>query len=235
MVIIHVSSIYPTEISLTGADEKIKAILDLLEDIDSPLLDAELYAKRKEILTEAVQDLCVSYRSIANEYGRLNLSANDFQVSESSSPLSIKNREVFRTRDLEATRSNPESTEDDTDIEREDTMIDLEQMKRVPDRSVHHDGSNIMLVENACSDRVKFKFSKLVEQNTQLQVELIRRNTEKRETIIKLQNQVRRLKAENDTLQRTLSFFDHSKQHIQENSPRRKALLLEKIFRGCSP
>ncbi|XP_056689646.1 uncharacterized protein [Spinacia oleracea] len=205
-------------------DEKIKVILNLLEDDDdnSPLKNAEISLRKKQTMKKAVQDLYISYRSLAEKYESLK---------SSSSPSSMK---YMDDSQLETTDSNPESIVEDVDIDCEGTMTDIENIKRSSNNLVPKDGCSIR-PEMVWSDGVKLKFSKLVEENTQLQVELIRRNSEKRETIIKLQNQVRMLRVENDRLQRTLSYFDRNKQHIQESSPRRKSILIDKFFRGCSP
>lgn len=220
--------------------EKMEAILNQLEEDVSPLQNSEIYAKVKVTITKAVEELCESYRSLAEKYERVKCVAMDVQSSESS-PASdnrnMKNMEVLGARDvsqLEAIVFYPESTVEDADIECEATMIDLEHNQRVENNLEHKDGGGIK-PKFAWSDGVNYKFSKLVEENTQLQIELIRRNSEKRETIRKLQDQVSRLRVENDTLQRTLSYLDRNQQNLQVNSPRRKAILLEKLFKGCSP
>ncbi|XP_021762476.1 protein NETWORKED 2C-like [Chenopodium quinoa] len=226
--------------TISGVDEKMKVILALLEDDDSPLQNDEICVRKKENITKVVQDLCISYRNLAEKYESLKNVAIDVHTSESSSLFSNKSKKIledlgaWNDSQLETTNSNPESSVEDADTKCEGTMADIEHIKRTADSLVPKGGSSIQ-PENAWFDGVKYKFSKLVEENTQLQVELIRRNSEKRETIIKLQTQVSRLRVENDTLKRTLNYNDHNKQHIQESSPRRKSILLDKFFRGCSP
>ncbi|KAL2939614.1 Protein NETWORKED 3A [Bienertia sinuspersici] len=190
-----------------------KIILDVLEEYESPLQNADLHERRKERITEVVQDLCISYRALAEEHESLKTVSINTHVSKSS-PCS-NNGSV---KDID---SNPESTVEDAEIECDDTTNEIEHVKRFAEKSVPKDRSSNQS-DTASSDGLRFKFSRLVEENTQIQVELIRRNSEKRETIRKLQNQVSRLKAQNETLQRTLSYYDRMQQHIQDNSPRRK-------------
>ncbi|XP_021756031.1 uncharacterized protein LOC110721197 [Chenopodium quinoa] len=226
--------------TISGVDEKMKILLALLEDDDSPLQNDEICVKKKENTKKVVQDLCISYRNLAEKYESLKNVAIDVHTSESSSLFSNRSKKnmndlgAWDDSQLETTNSNPESSVEDADTECEVGMADNEHIKRTADNLVPKGGSSIK-PENPWFYGVKYKFSKLVEENTQLQVELIRRNSEKRETIIKLQNQVSRLRVENDTLKRTLNYYDRNKQHIQESSPRRKSILLDKFFRGCSP
>lgn len=227
--------------TITDVDAKMKEILDLLDEDDSPLQNAEICVRKKDTIRKVLQDLSISYRSLAEKYVSLKSVEMNVQSSESSlssNKRSMKNMEALGTRDdtqLEATDSNPESTVEDADIDNEDSMTDVGHIKRfADDLVVAKDGTSIMS-GNAAVDGVKFKFSKLVERNTQLQVELIRRNSEKRETIIKLQDQVSKLRVKNDTLKRTLSYFNRNHEHIQENYTRRKSILLDKFFKGCSP
>lgn len=158
--------------------------------------------------------LPILQRSLAEKYQRLRSVPQDGLSSRSSSPS--KGKQLSGSWDdsqLEAINSNPESIVEDADIEYDEGGIKP---------------------ENAWLEEEKFKMSKLVEENVKLQVELIKRNTEKRETIKRLKNRVTRLVSENNALQHhRLSYYDHNKQPVEVSSPRRKTILIDKFFGGC--
>ncbi|KAK9678094.1 hypothetical protein RND81_11G187600 [Saponaria officinalis] len=200
--------------TISCVNEKMKTIMKLLEDNDSATNNTEeIYEKRKDEITKIVKQLCISYCSLAQDYDLLiNTNAkhkdDDVPVFYDDSPFDVID-------------SNPESMLDDLDFENEDSF-DPEG----DDSRVKHDR---VLVKGG----MKLKFNKLFEENTELQMELVRRNSEKRDVICKLQEQVLRLVAEKDALKRHLSYVERHKPRFEAADPGRKSMRFERFFR-CS-
>ena len=89
---------------------------------------------------------------------------------------------------LEAINSNPESSTEDGDNECSGNTHDLDHLETFVHNLKEPKDDNSIKPETGGLDMKKFKLSTLVEENTRLHVELIRRNNEKIETIKKLQN-----------------------------------------------
>ncbi|KAJ7976296.1 KIP1-like [Quillaja saponaria] len=88
-------------------------------------------------------------------------------------------------------------------------------------------------LENMHSE-LKCEFTRLAEDNLKQLVELVTRNDEKRETIMKLQLQLEALKRENRALQISLRYSKANAKDNESHISRSGWLSISKLFRGCS-
>lgn len=104
-----------TDVMSTGAEDKMKTILNLWEENNSLLQNDEMYEKRKAAVTKEAQDLCISYCLLAKKYDTLKSVTTNASSSLSSLGSNIhglKHTEVLGSWDdsqWKAINSNPES------------------------------------------------------------------------------------------------------------------------------
>ncbi|KAK9669841.1 hypothetical protein RND81_13G158400 [Saponaria officinalis] len=194
-----------------------KAIMNLLEENDFSM------QQKKQAITQIVNELCISYTSLAQDYDLLKSSTSEHALNSESLLLN----KLDDTKSGERwDGSEPESTVEDAETENEgDTTSDkLEHMKIAADNLTAEE-ENVLC--KGMFNRM-LKYSKVVEESAGIQIELIRKNSEKREMIIGLQDQVVSLMAQRDALLRKLSYFERN---FRATSPKRRTRV--KFF-GCS-
>ncbi|KAK4413553.1 protein NETWORKED 2A [Sesamum alatum] len=173
--------------TLSELDDKIKTILDLIEDNGETFAKrAEMYYQKKPQLIQMVQDLHSSYRALADKYDQLRpeSSMKTPNNESTSSPLrkmqpledsaERKPRNDEQTPNLFRSQSHVEESST-ADYESGTSSFDL----------ITHAGSKVW--------DEQMKFSKLLEENLARQTELIKRNDEKREVINELRNENKNL------------------------------------------
>ncbi|KAL9229395.1 hypothetical protein vseg_004864 [Gypsophila vaccaria] len=213
--------------TVSDVNDKMKDIVNLLDEND-------FSTQRKQAITQIVTDLCISYASLARDHELLKLSTSEHFSNPIFSP-SDKHNNTKSNENWDD--SPPESTIEDPEIEIEgDThTTELEENKFIADNLTPAEDETV-LSKDECRIvnseegvfHTAFKCSKIVEESGRVQMELIRRNSEKREMILELQDQVTSLMAEKDALLHKLSYCER---YFQANSTNRRIRV--KFFR-CS-
>ncbi|KAI3467796.1 hypothetical protein Pfo_024459 [Paulownia fortunei] len=208
--------------TLTELDDKIKRILDLIEDNgDTFAKRAEMYYQKRPELIKMVQDLHGSYRALADKYDQLKSessikASNNGSVSNSFTkvqPLQdfVKGKPQ-NNPSVEAPNFNSESIEEFSaagsesgtsgfEFQSPKNFMSIDSNNKLMNKadSKYYDNKNDFIKrEDGLMIREKvwneqIKFSKLLEENLSKQAELIRRNDEKREVINELRNENRNL------------------------------------------
>ncbi|KAL9246066.1 hypothetical protein vseg_019647 [Gypsophila vaccaria] len=210
--------------TISCVNDKMKTIINLLEENKISTHNTEEVNKStKDEITKMINEICTSYCTLAHDYDNLiNCTKHKDNVPAfwDDSPFDVID-------------SNPESIVEDSEHDNEDpgpdtldpedeTLLSSKDDSRVKqDKAWWKNGG------------MKVKFNRLFEENTELQMELVRRNSEKREMICKLQEQVARLVAEKEMLKRHLSYVERHKTRFENTSPGRKSNRFDRFFR-CS-
>lgn len=194
-------------------------ILELTEDNGDTFAErADMYYQKKPQLIKLVQELYISYRSLADKYESSVKAPNPGSTSNSSInslnkvyPLqecSGKPNPHYTTSSEEAPSSRSESGQNLA------TGSGLDSGKKIVnsgDRDISSSSDKDMVISSgSCVEKEAgnnidaTKFSQLLEENLSQQTELIRRNDEKRETIVELRNEIKILRSDQHKQKRRL-------------------------------
>ncbi|PIM99721.1 hypothetical protein CDL12_27781 [Handroanthus impetiginosus] len=181
--------------TLAEVDEKIKTILELVEDNgDTFAMRAEMYYKKRPQLIKMVQDLHKSYSALADKYDHLKSASNNGSLSNSLRTLKGKRPQHDEYVSIEPpnfSSDDHESIEDDQ-FESLKNFISIDDYKLIMNKEDGNDcddknesviGLRMQERDMNVWDEQQMKLSKLLEENLSKQAELIRRNEEKREMI----------------------------------------------------
>ncbi|KAI3467797.1 hypothetical protein Pfo_024460 [Paulownia fortunei] len=206
--------------TLAELDDKIKRMLDLIEDNgDTFAKRAEMYYQKRPELIKMVQDLHRSYRALADKYDQLksesfNKASNNGSVSNSfrkvqplqdcvkGKPQNYPSVEVpnFNSESIEVfSAAGYESGTSSFEFQSPKNIMSIDSSNKLmnkADSKYYNNRNDFTTREHGLTIREKvwnehIKFSKLLEENFSKQAELIKRNDEKRGVIIELRNKNR--------------------------------------------
>ncbi|XP_073315825.1 uncharacterized protein [Primulina huaijiensis] len=202
--------------ALQDLDKKIKMILELTEDNGDTFAErANMYYQKRPQLIKLVQELYISYRSLADKYDHHLKSESSVKAPNpgSASNSSISSlKKVYPLQECSG-KPNPHcttSSEEDPSSRSESEQHlatgsghdSGKKIVNIGDRDICSSSDNDLVISSSsCVEKeagnnvVETKFSQLLEENLSQQTELIRRNDEKREMIVELRNEIKILKS----------------------------------------
>lgn len=175
-------------------DEKIKMILDLIEDDgDTFAKRAEMYYQKKPQLIKMVHELHGSYRALADKYDQLKSESSIRPSNNGSVSNSLHhNSHLINLSPVKfsVAAGSDESGTSSVDIDHSPKKNTLPNDEADDEKNEREEVGGVMR-EKVWDEQIKF--SKLLEENLAKQSELIRRNDEKREVINELRNNEKRI------------------------------------------
>ncbi|KAG8365810.1 hypothetical protein BUALT_Bualt17G0010600 [Buddleja alternifolia] len=188
--------------TLAELDNKIKMMLELIEDNgDTFAKRAEMYYEKRPQLIKMVQDLHTSYRALADKYDLLK-SESSIKASNNGSfsnsfrkghPQSIQNNPTIIEQPNFSSESDSSMSEVPSATNSMSIHSSNELMKNEDDRDYEKTNDfkvhGLAMKEEVWNEVQMSKFCELFEENLCKQVELIRKNDEKRKVINELRNE----------------------------------------------
>ncbi|KAL0385288.1 UNVERIFIED_CONTAM: protein NETWORKED 1A [Sesamum radiatum] len=195
-------------LTLSEMDEKIKTILDLIEDDGETFAKrAEMYYQKKPQLIEMVQDLHSAYRALADKYDQLRYETSIKKSNNESISSPLRKMQPFEdSNEVKASQNSPPNRcRSESYIEEHSSTADSES----------HANSKVWDEQTM--------FANLLEENVAKQAELVRRNNAKREVIDELRNDKKReaineLRNKNMILSRNASSCSSSNKEAAKGS-----------------
>ncbi|XP_057722750.1 protein NETWORKED 3A-like isoform X3 [Arachis stenosperma] len=213
--------------TISDLDEKLEAMMTILEDGSNSPNDEHRDYKWREDFMCMLEEFGQSYRALAIAHNQLKCKISDegeYHEFLSADSCSMKLKPELEGRDTET-----EEGMTDLSINRNDSM-------KIGDSEINLEDPS--MVEFKCDNKwsaMEFQIAKLTKDNVNQFIELARRNDEKRETIRRLHLEVEDLKRKNRVL---LFSSRYSNANLERHEPwisNPGGSNIGKLFRGCSP
>ncbi|XP_011087122.1 protein NETWORKED 3C-like [Sesamum indicum] len=171
--------------TLSELDDKIKTILELIEDDGETFAKrAEMYYRKKPQLIDMIQDLHSSYRSLADKYDQLRSESSIKTSNNESISSPLRKMQPF---EVKAPPNSPSLDQQTPNRCRSESYIE-DYSSTADSESGTSSIGLITHADNKVWDEVT-KFPSLLEETVGKQAELVRRNHAKRQVMNELWNE----------------------------------------------